>query len=229
MPAKRPDPTPFLVRKHDVVGQDSESWAEFITHVGLAADRHSEATSSTKLQIIHMGPPLERSDEEVDVHAHGCVPLTADEMELIDVFVNRTQAEYGAHNAGELQQYMIVPHCRQEEKADGTVAFRKFSCSGFVIEAYRFAGIDLIVTEPEDLPKVGIDTLLRAYPKQQRQLSHARFRRSLGLEGAGPWPIVLAGYVLNSLRRTEAEIRGKPYLPQPGDEYFPARSPKGPT
>ena len=55
------------------------------------------------------------------------------------------------------------------------------------------------------------------------QISANCMRETLGLAGAGPWPIVLAGYLLNAMMRLEAEIRDGPYRPQPGDEYYPAR------
>ena len=45
------------------------------------------------------------------------------------------------------------------------------------------------------------------------------------IPGDGPWPVVLAGYVLNSLNRDEDEIRSAPYNATAGDEFFPPRTP----
>src|SRR6185437_15528756 len=119
-------------------------------------------------------------------------------------------------------------HCSPLLAPDGTIICQRFSCGGFVIEAYRFAGIDLLTTDAGSLPPVGVELLRLAYPDQHRTLDNPRLRTSLGLEGDGPWPIVLSGYLLHSLARAEAGIRSGPYHPQPGDEYFPARPPHPP-
>jgi hypothetical protein len=228
MPARRLDHSPLAVRKNDVVGQDSDSVGEFIRHAGLVADAYPAVTNAIVIRLTDMGPPLTRGEEEQLVHAHGCVPLTTDEIAQIELFIDRVESEYQANRAGRRQQYVVLPHCLSVEGDDGTVIYHRYSCGGFVIEAYRFVGIDLIVTDAAALPPVGLDTLRVAYPDQQRALDNLRMREALGLGGSGPWPIVLSGYILNAMRRTEAEIRGAPYRPQPGDEYFPARPPQPP-
>jgi hypothetical protein len=228
MPARRLDNNPLPVRRNDVVGQDSDSVAEFVRHAALTAAEHSAVTLSVALPLTDMGPPLAQGGDEQTFQAHGSVPLTADEVAQIDLFVDRIAAEYQANRAGKRQQYVVHPHCAPVTADDGTVIYQRFSCGGFVLEAYRFVGIDLVVTEEGTLPAVAIDILRLAYPDQQRVLDSPRLREALGLTGTGPWPILLAGYVLHSLRRPEAEIRGSPYQPRLGDEYFPARPPQPP-
>jgi hypothetical protein len=44
-----------------------------------------------------------------------------------------------------------------------------------------------------------------------------------GIPGEGPWPVVLAGYVINALVRPEEEIRRVPHTARLGDEFFPSR------
>ena len=119
--------------------------------------------------------------------------------------------------------YVVHPHVREQTAPDGTVIYRRFSCAGFVIEAYREVGIELVVTEEGRLPSVPLNTLLLAYPDLQAELQSPRLRRMCGLPGEGPWAVVLPGYVLHSLDRPESEIRGSPYLPREGDEFFPPR------
>jgi hypothetical protein len=228
MPARRLDGNPVAVRKNDVAGQDSDSVAHFVRHASLTAEEYQAAVDALPMRLTDMGPPLARAGEEQRVHAHGCVPLTAGEIAQIDLFIDRLESEYQAHGARRRQQYVVLPHCRPEKGDDGTVLYHRYSCGGFVIEAYRFVGIDLIATDAASLPAVGLDVLRLAYPDQQRALDNPRLREALGLDGSGPWPIVLPGYLLNSLRRTEGEIRNGPYRPQPGDEYFPARLPQLP-
>lgn len=228
MPARRLDSSPRAVRRNDVVGQDSAAVGEFVRHAGLAADEHPEVTDAVALRLTDMGPPLAQGGDEQFVHVHGCVPLTLDEIAQVDLFIDRVASEYQAMRAAGRQQYVVLPHCLAVEGEDGTVIYHRYSCGGFVIEAYRFVGIELLVAEASPLPAVGLDTLRLAYPDLQRALDSPRLREYLGLVGSGPWPVVLAGYLLNSLRRTEAEIRENPYRPQLGDEYYPSRSPHTP-
>ena len=99
-------------------------------------------------------------------------------------------------------QYVVAPHVREEKADDGTTKYRRFSCAGFVIEAYREAAINLLMTEAAELPDVGLNTLLQQYPDHARALLLPPMRKKAGLEGEGPWRVVLAGYVLNSLDRS---------------------------
>jgi hypothetical protein len=43
---------------------------------------------------------------------------------------------------------------------------------------------------------------------------------TLGLKGAGPWPVLLCGYLFHSLARTADEIREQPYSPTIDDRFF---------
>jgi hypothetical protein len=91
------------------------------------------------------------------------------------------------------------------------------------LRAYREAGIELVDCNPDRLPLVSLDVLFQAYPDREDQLHRPLVRRRLGLDGAGPWPAVLAGYVLNALDRTADDIRTAPHTVQAGDEFFPPR------
>ena len=93
-----------------------------------------------------------------------------------------------------------------------------------MIEAYREVDIDVLETESERLPFVSLDALKTQYPESARLLDNPQVREAFGIRGDGPWAVVLAGYVLNSLDRLEAEIRLTPYRASVGDEFFPSRS-----
>lgn len=45
----------------------------------------------------------------------------------------------------------------------------------------------------------------------------------MGVDVGDRWPVIMAGYVVNSLNRSPEEIRLTPYKPRSGDEFFPAR------
>jgi hypothetical protein len=167
--------------------------------------------------MLHMGPPLERKEGGVPIHARGTADLKVGEMRQIGVFVDEHLSEYEAENVRGRQQYIIMPHCREP---DAGCSVRRFNCAGFVIEAYRYAGVDLVVTDTDSLPTISLETLSQAYPAAARILTNGNRRRQLGLEGDGPWPVVLAGYVMNALNRPADDIRHQPYQPQPKNEYF---------
>jgi hypothetical protein len=63
-----------------------------------------------------------------------------------------------------------------------------------------------------------LNTLDLAYPGIAHQ---SRLREHLGIPGDGPWPVVLAGYVLHALNRTKEDVRRRPYSPSRNDATFP--------
>ncbi len=220
MPAQRVGSDPVAVRKCDVAGQDSTTRRHFVRHVGLVNEERNDVRAGTQVPLVHMGPPLERQEAGSPVHAVGTAGLTAGQIRQIGVFVDEHISEYEAEKIRR-GQYVIHPHVREP---DAVVPCRRFSCAGFVIEAHRDAGVELLVTEPADLPPVNLDTLTHAYSDAASLLRNPTRRTRLGLEGDGPWPVVLAGYVLNSLSRSVDEIRRGPYKPVAGDEFFPAQA-----
>jgi hypothetical protein len=216
MPAHRLGNQATLVFRFDVVAKDSDVKTNFVCHVALANEERYLVLNGV-IAMLHMGPPLERKEGGVPIHARGTANLKFGERRQIDVFVDEHLSEYAADNVRGRQQYIIMPHCREP---DASCSVRRFNCAGFVIEAYRCAGVDLVVTDTDSLPAISLETLLHAYPDAARILANGDRRRQLGLEGDGPWPVLLAGYVMNALNRPADDIRHQPYQPQPSDEYF---------
>jgi hypothetical protein len=222
MPAQRVGTTPIAIRRLDVVGQDASSEPCFVGHVALAGEDRASYAASELLPVLHMRPPLERAGE-CYANCVGSAGLKADEQLQIGLFSDEVQSEYMAAQAGVLRQYVISPHVDQIRSDDQTVICRRFSCAGFVIEAYREARLDILTTGRDDLPLVSLEALKTQYPRFARQLDHVRLREELGIPGDGPWAVVLAGYVLNALDRPETEIRSTSYRASVGDEFFPPR------
>jgi hypothetical protein len=222
MPASRLQERAILtVRRFDVLGIDADSSAGFVRHVGLAADESLSFDSGSMPEMIHMGPPFGTAAPTGPITCVGTAGLTADEILTMELFVERIGAEYEASGIRDARrQYCIAPHVRPYYD-EGTVVCSQFNCVGFVIEAYRFANIDLLATEPCALPLIQLDVLARQYPRVEGALRNLRFREQMGIPGDGPWPVVLAGYVLNALARSEEEIRSEPYNASAGDEFFP--------
>lgn len=226
MPAHRLSLEPADLRRFDVIGQDAEGVAHFVRHLGLSSEQRNQLRSHETISLTHMGPPLQHGLAGSPVHVIGTVPLSADEIQQINVFVDELHSEYQAHNARRHRQYVVRPHVLPKRDSDGTVLFLRFNCAGFVIEAYRSAGINLVGMADDEIPGSSLEALLHAYPDMAKYLQDIKYREreDVNLPGDGPWPVMLPGYVLNALQRQEDVIRaGIPYQAVAGDEYFPSR------
>ncbi len=223
MPAFRLGDEPVAISRYDVVGQDSETVPHFVRHVGLCGLQQHSVRKDDSAPVVHMGPPLAQTDEAIQ--SIGTAQLTVDEINEISVFVDERRSEYEAsRRRSPMRQYVVHPHAVDVRSNDGTVICTRFSCAGFVIEAYNAIDILLVSVDSASLPTVDIETLVTAYPDLENRLRNSTRRRDVGLDGDGPWPVILVGYLFNSLRRSFEEIRTEAYAPQRGDEYFPATS-----
>jgi hypothetical protein len=225
MPAERLRDALIPVRQFDVGGQDSDDVDDFVRHVGLALQPHGGLTQgSSAVRLAHMGPPLSiDGDGDADpIQTIATTELTADEILQIQVFIDELSSEYQAESARPRRQYIICPHAVDP---DEQFPFRRFNCAGFAVEAYRDAGIELVQLNEASLPTVSLATLKHAYPDHASRLDNAPLREAYGLKGDGPWPVLLAGYVINAMARDVAAIRDVPYSPSPGDEFFPPQPP----
>jgi hypothetical protein len=224
MPAVRLGTEPVRIELFDIVGMDSDSVAGFVRHVALSAIERSTHSRTDTLSVTDMQPPLtiEEDAEAIDVHAS--LPLTNDERQQVNLFIDELRREYESQAIGGRAQYTIHPVCRPEHANDGTIRYYRYSCAGFVLAAYGSlsgAGITLLTEDENQLPPVALEVICTAYPDYAGQLRDLRWRTRYNLPGDGPWPIILPGYIFHALNRDEAIIRSDPYCPQSGDECFP--------
>jgi hypothetical protein len=119
--------------------------------------------------------------------------------------------------------YIIRPHAQPRLSGDGTPIYIRFSCVGFVVEAYRDAGLNVVVTDEANLPAVDLATLAVAYP----ELAAADFgallnrRYHWGCDGNGPWPVLMPGHLFHALAKIGPGERDfLPYVPKKDDERF---------
>ncbi len=223
MPAHRLAAHLIPLGRFDVVGQDSDSVLDFVRHVGLSLETRDAISHGETVAVRHMGPPIENPGK-MDAHSIGTAKLTVDEANKIKLSLDEVETEYNtaSHRPDRRQQYVIAPHVKPWRAKDGTVLWRRFSCVGLVIESYREADIVLINDSEDDLPPVDLETLDKAYPGlAERRIRQPKVLKHLGIPGDGPWPVVLAGYVLHALNRTEKDIRHEPYGPSRNDATFP--------
>jgi len=117
-------------------------------------------------------------------------------------------------------KYAALPAVQLErDEISGRVIGRKFSCAGFVLAAYEeAAGIVLLVPEaslPEVNKEIVIATWMPALPDEVQ----TRIFRNIGLEGPGPWRLLLPGYLFHALKQWTG-FGTAPYQPKPEDSEF---------
>lgn len=221
MPAFRLTETPWIVQRFDVLGQHSKTKHGFVKHVALFDDDDREVRHDCEVTAIHMGPPLEQVTA-MRTNVVGSVPLTNDERKRIALWVERVKDEYEAAGvvgkSGILRQYVIDPPWEdQPDKRTGIRRYRRYSCAGFVFDAYQRIGIELVELDRAQLPEVAWEVVESVY-----EISNDRrgLLTKFGLHGDGPWRILLPGFILHALNRPTEDIRKQPYRANNGDERF---------
>ena len=222
MPAQSITSTPTKVACCDVVGKYTAGLDGFVRHVGLAEDASESVVKGDVLAVAEMEPPLHAGKSWVP-DVCGTAMLTRDEIKQVQLFCRQHRDKHARYILDCERGFIIHPHCKPFYEEDGTPVATRFSCVGFVIEAYREIKIDLIVTGADKLGKVSWETLALAYPEINKGWwAKINQEYDLGLDPASPeWRIVLPGYVLHALARDSKDIRDTPYLPQEQDAYFP--------
>lgn len=218
MPAMRLADQPVAIRRFDVAGKDAQGLPCFVQHAGLSLEFRDELCKGDMLRLIHMMPPFRSDEEGSTIQTVGTADLTADELLELQVFVDERQGEYQAARLRPDGEYVIRPHAKPHREADGTVTYWRYNCAGFVIEAYASIEIDLVDTDESSLPLVPKELVAAVYGETAIRLARSR---DFGIDGDGPWPIVMAGYVLNSLNRDADEVRKGSHTPTLDDCYFP--------
>jgi hypothetical protein len=221
---------PQSIRIYDAIGQDAKDIASFVGHIGLSnSSIESQDKQIVLAKMVEMCPPLvvPKTEEEPDpdfdrVDVVGSVELSAAETKQISLFIDETSKEL--ESVPPKLQYTVHPHFRERAETDSA---RRYSCVGYVQQAYEYADIDLV--DIDAIPEVELETILPAYPDSREQLEHPRARAFVGLRGDGPWPVLLPGYVFHAMNRPPLECRTTPYKPQAGDEYFPRREAEQPV
>ena len=224
MPARTLSDEPTTIDPFDVLGKNDGS-SNLMLHALLCNETatRTDVTRASTIECSHMGPPLGQRRYSCDVV--GAAGLSDDHRRKIKVFVDERLNERAAEKERRRKlglrfdsrvEYRIHPPAT---RPSGTFPLWRFSCVGFVLQAYQAARIQLLGSP---LPLKSLDELKRLYPFHAQQLGDPETRARLGIGEGDRWPVVLVGYVINSLSRSITEIHEEPYVPQSGDEYFPA-------
>ena len=182
----------------------------------------SDVTSVTQLRIAHMGPPLGNATKTTD--AVGQMALTDEQRLRIKKFVARSKSasdlrreEYRkrGQKPDPRELYVILPSAKAPSD---DFPYQRFSCVGFVLQAYKECGVRLL---GGSMPDRTLEEIKRFYPWFVRDLDDPDKRIAMGIGAGDRWPLELVGYVLHAFNRRDHEIMSTPYSPRDGDEFFP--------
>jgi hypothetical protein len=214
------DELEVTIPRFSVIGTYDEIDSKFVKHVSILAEE-DRALFGVERRVLHMGPPLvvgalsrqNAGHEPVcPCHVAAWIGLTVDERDgIIDWLAEIDKESRPTGLFGEWKTYTVSPpECWREDER-GVRLYRRFSCGGFVLATYRDgAGITLIeVPPPVPWPDSSLDQIVQAYGPEVRE--RETLRRNLGMSGNGPWPVLLAGYVIHALDRPDHEIRTTPF------------------
>ena len=212
MPAINLDQGPETLSRYDVVGQRAKGQTRFVKHVGLLNEDNQLVEMGDEVSVIHMGPPLEQGGT-IKAHVAGHVPLTKDEIRMVSTWFAKIVDEYPRLPE---EQFVIHPPWKDQcDSNTGSRRYRRYSCAGFVLDSHRQVNIELLQIDEGSLPDLYPQTIKSAYG-----LNPGPLLCEYGLEGDGPWKVVLAGYVLHALNRPTDQIRQGPYQAEEGNEQF---------
>jgi hypothetical protein len=229
MPAWRVDGQGREINEYDV-GAGDVSASGPVLHVVLCTESQPLVVYSTRqnVSIVHMRPPLEAIDATIDIIATASLDagnLNSPERRKIKTFIDERLLERKAQEARQKKSgrltlnsnaYRIHP-C--STPPDTNFPFWRYSCVGFVVAAYREALIELV--DESSVPQANMQLVKQMYPDYATHLDVPRIREHLGIGQGDEWPIVFAGYLVNSLARSAREVRDSPYQPSDGDRFFP--------
>jgi hypothetical protein len=225
--------------RYAIVGVYADGEPSFVRHAALLKNR-CDLDATTPVDVWHIGPPIVTGFETAQQHPEmtkvrldviGDLVLSENECEAITDWRAGVEKERRGIHLKPFEQYKILPHVDRDPSEEGRRGPRRFSCAGYVIEAYDAAGIKLL--DLDQLPLADETHLKNAYsgllemeskPKRVQDRLGFKGRADLGLTTPGKWPIALPGYLFHStLRATDATPRLGPYSPNGIHEVcFPA-------
>ena len=238
MPGKRLEPNSVVAfPRFAIIGAYAPGNGSFVRHVGILRDR-CDVQFGDEVGVWHAAPPIVAGERTSD--------MSPDAFDLCTVHVGAYLEDFSADDAQgietsladiDAQTPLLPASCAESvpranlqgyrshytahppvewvrDAKTGRRRYRKFSCSGFVVECYKGAGIVLVEFENDRLPEVDLPTLRQGYGEL---IDNPERRSMIGLDGDGPWRMLLAGYVVHAVARKSSVVREKPYCPSNTD------------
>lgn len=185
-----------------------------VRHVGVLQE-DARLVYDELAKVAHMGPPLNLNDS-IPAHLVSWLgDLSRDERDSLEAWLSHIQTLSRVR----FDYHVNPPYEDIHDPVSGVMIRRRMNCCGFVMLCYREAlQLDLLDRTIDSLPLIDLTTLQECYP--DLGLSRRLLAR-LGLQGDGPWAVVMPGYLLHAFHRADHQIRQQPYLPRGTDIRFP--------
>ena len=189
--------------QHAVIGTQGGA---ALTHVALLANATTLACGAG-VSAHHMTGPREllqlpgaavRSD--VVAWFDGADALTSDEREGISDWIAEVRTQVGGG-----MSYVVLPSVTRDLTTCRKI-YCSFSCAGFVAAAYA-DGAGVALVNEKSLPGVGlplIEQVWGVFPPVTRARA--------GLQGDGPWPVLLPGYLVHAMQKSRSALPHAPTL-----------------
>ncbi|NQV26715.1 MAG: hypothetical protein HQ518_20375 [Rhodopirellula sp.] len=217
-----------------MIGTYAETPPRFVRHVALLREP-TEVTGGAAVAVYESAPPVFASPDSAErlanAHVVSDLALRTSESEAMTNWLARVATENRSF-APIFQQYKIKPHMEWVRASETNRRIRRrFSCAGFVLEAYRAAEIQLVHPNVP-FPAASDEQLKHAYsnlfdleaanPQVRKRIGFID-RADLGLTGDGPWSVLLPGYLFHAGSKATADIpRPAPFAPTVvAEAYFP--------
>lgn len=198
--------------RFSVVGQDAAG-STAVRHVGLLF-LDDDLDAGREVRVVDMAPPLRLGapEDTMVVHTVGYVEvLTPEQQRRMDYWLA------DLHTQGVDYKFRVQPASGEViEPGTQRVQYRFYSCAGLVADCYARAGVLLV--DQSALPLVTRALALEIWGKPLSPPALERALRELGLEGQGPWRLLLPGYLLHAL---DAPPEKRPYVPRQDDWRYP--------
>ncbi len=141
--------------------------------------------------------------------------LSAEEVEGIDDWIAQMKTLVEGGGFRSFTSYVVMPAVEVDRLAARCV-YRRFSCVGFVAEAYaEGAGVRLV--DETSLPEIDRPALEDVWGRQT-----ARGMEFAGLAGTGPWRVLLPGYLLRAVTLSRSALPYRPKTPADAELQTPA-------
>lgn len=197
---------PCEFRNMDIFGQMRH---KVVFHVGILAT-DGAAENNLEHDVFHCTPPVCSDKKVVDVVGRLC-DITEAERNKLRLATRQVAVEMPRPMRRGLNHYSILPAIRPvKDQLSGVTVHYRFSCVGYVMYVYSKIGIELL-RESSDLPLIDLQTISNQYGSL---IEREKIRSECGLDGEGPWPILLSEYLIRSFDRSDGEIRSAHYIPK---------------
>ncbi len=229
----------ILAKQYSIIARyaTSSDPVKFVVHLSVLRE-DDRVSYGREVKVWEMGPPLvlgtatrmnTAKDPKCIAHLLAWVEFNQREKEAItDWLAEIDQQCASIHRLAHCKQYTasLEPEDQWMEDERGIKQIRRFNCVSFVLAAYQEgAGVQILGADSNaELPPVSLEVVSGVYGDRLR--THEQLRTMINLSGNGPWRVLLPGYVLHALNRTDKEIRSNVhFVVDSQEQYFPI--PKG--